>query len=60
MSDHATADDRAEAAPGATPGSVRTLHEPLEGIHDLPVREQIARYRLLHDELAKRLTREGD
>ncbi len=55
----------APAAPAATtpapsPASVRAAHEPLEGIHDLPVAQQIERYRTLHDDLAARLATEGE
>lgn len=38
-----------------TPATVHAQQEPLEGIHDLPVAEQIARYRALHDDLAAQL-----
>ncbi|MDO5494864.1 MAG: hypothetical protein Q4G64_04050 [bacterium] len=44
----------------ATPASVRATQEPLEGIHELPVAEQIRRYRAIHDELAQRLAAEAE
>lgn len=43
-----------------TPATVRAVHEPLDGIHDLPVEQQISRYRALHDELARELASEAD
>lgn len=46
--------------PIPTPAGVRATVEPLEGIHDLPVEEQIARYRALHDDLATQLATEAE
>lgn len=49
---------RSPAAPN--PAAIRANHEPLEGIHDLPIAEQIRRFRTLHDELASQLASERD
>lgn len=47
-------------APAPSPATVRATLQPLDGIHDLPVEEQIARYRALHDDLATQLATEGE
>lgn len=49
------------AVPGQapTPRGMATAHDPLDGIHDLPVEEQIARYRTAYERLSTELHAES-